>query len=411
MSVHEKTRSVPLKILYFGIYSKGIEYPRNNNLIRGLHLNGVDVVEAHFELAGSFQSRMDIVKNPLGFARFFLGLIVSFIVLTWKFMSSPRVDAVIVGHPGYFHIHLAWFLRFLFQRRAILVYDVFIPLYEMLIEDRELLKSDGLFARLLRRFERSCCRYADLCLIDTDEHRRYLIEEYGLSSEKVIRIFVGSTIDQQSESPRVSSSETFRTLFVGTYIPLHGVDVILEAARYLAGDPNIRFLLVGSGQLREEMESMARKRGLSQVVFQDWIPTEDLGAFIRSFDLSLGIFGITPKTARVIPSKIYDICATGIPFITADTPAIREVFHHGENAYLIPAGNPFALAEAILRLKTDHDLRKSIAEGARQTGESIFSLERIASDLVTAIFDSLVKSSALIVICPLAVPSLFAYFF
>ena len=383
----------PMKILYFGIYSKGSEYPRNNNLIRSLRLNGVDVVEAHFELAGSFQRRMDIVKNPLEFARFFLGLIASFIALTWKFMRSPSVDAVIVGHPGYFHIHLAWFLRFLFQRRAILVYDVFIPLYEMLIEDRELLKSDGLFARLMRRFERSCCRYADLCLIDTEDHCRYLIGEYGLSPERVVRIFVGPTIDRQFELFRVSSSETFRVLFVGTYIPLHGVDVILEAARYLAGDPDIRFSLVGSGQLREKMESMARKWGLSSVVFQDWIPTENLGAFIRSFDLSLGIFGITPKTARVIPSKIYDICAAGVPFITADTPAIREVFHHGENAYLIPAGNPEALAEAILCLKTDQNLRKSIAEGARQTGEGIFSLERIGCDLVTTIFRG--KKSAL----------------
>jgi hypothetical protein len=61
-----------MKILYFGIYSKGIEYPRNNNLVRGLRLNGVDVVEAHFKLAGSFQRRMDIVKKPLEFARFFL---------------------------------------------------------------------------------------------------------------------------------------------------------------------------------------------------------------------------------------------------------------------------------------------------------------------------------------------------
>jgi len=383
----------PMKILYFGIYSKGSEYPRNNNLIRSLRLNGVDVVEAHFELAGSFQRRMDIVKNPLEFARFFLGLIASFIALTWKFMRSPSVDAVIVGHPGYFHIHLAWFLRFLFQRRAILVYDVFIPLYEMLIEDRELLKSDGLFARLMRRFERSCCRYADLCLIDTEDHCRYLIGEYGLSPERVVRIFVGPTIDRQFELFRVSSSETFRVLFVGTYIPLHGVDVILEAARYLAGDPDIRFSLVGSGQLREKMESMARKWGLPNVVFQDWIPTENLGAFIRSFDLSLGIFGITPKTARVIPSKIYDICAAGVPFITADTPAIREVFHHGENAYLIPAGNPEALAEAILCLKTDQNLRKSIAEGARQTGEGIFSLERIGCDLVTTIFRG--KKSAL----------------
>lgn len=385
MSVSEKTRPVPLKILYFGTYSKGIEYPRNNNLIRGLRLNGVDVAEAHFELAGSFQRRMDIVKNPLEFARFFLGLIASFIVLAWKFMRSPSVDAVIVGHPGYFHIHLAWFMRFLFQRQAVLVYDIFIPLYEALVEDRNLLKTGSLFARLIHRFERSCCRYADLCLIDTHEHCQYIVRKYGLSPERVSRIFVGSTIDQQIESLRVSSSHVFKVLFVGTYIPLHGIDVILETAQYLADDPNIRFLLVGSGQLREKMESMARNWGLSNVIFQDWIPTEHLGAFIRSCDLSLGIFGTTPKTKRVIPSKIYDICAAGVPFITADTPAIREVFSHEKNAYMIPPGNPKALYESIMRLKTDQDLRNNIAKGAKRTGESLFSLKKIGGDLIEAI--------------------------
>jgi len=375
-----------MKILYFGIYSKGIEYPRNNNLIRGLRLNGVDVVEAHFELAGSFQRRMGIIKNPLELVHFFLGLIASFIALTWKFMRSPRVDAMIVGHPGYFHIHLLWFLRFLFRRQFVLVYDIFIPLYETLIEDRGLLKSDSLFARLIHRFEKSCCRYADLCLIDTEEHCQYIVEEYGLSPERVSRIFVGSTIDQNFDSPRVVSHEIFRILFVGTYIPLHGIDIILKAIRYLAGDPDMHFSLVGSGQLRERMESLAQKWGFSNVVFQDWIPTEHLGAFIRSFDLSLGIFGVTPKTARVIPSKIYDICAAGVPFITADTPAVREVFKHGENAYLIPAGNPEALAEAIRYLKANRNLRDKIAEGARQTGEGIFSLKEIGNDLINAVY-------------------------
>jgi len=374
-----------MKILYFGIYSKGIEYPRNNNLIRGLRLNGVDVVEAHFELAGSFQRRMGIIKNPLELVHFFLGLIASFIALTWKFMRSPRVDAMIVGHPGYFHIHLLWFLRFLFRRQFVLVYDIFIPLYETLIEDRGLLKSDSLFARLIHRFEKSCCRYADLCLIDTEEHCQYIVEEYGLSPERVSRIFVGSTIDQNFDSSRVVSHEIFRILFVGTYIPLHGIDIILKAIRYLAGDPDMHFSLVGSGQLRERMESLAQKWGFSNVVFQDWIPTEHLGAFIRSFDLSLGIFGVTPKTARVIPSKIYDICAAGVPFITADTPAVREVFKHGENAYLIPAGNPEALAEAIRYLKANRNLRYKIAEGARQTGEGIFSLKEIGNDLINAV--------------------------
>lgn len=372
-------------ILYFGIYSKGIEYPRNNNLIHGLRLNGVNVIECHFTLSDSFQKRIKIVRNRMEFARFFSKLIISYIVLIWKFLKTPHVDAVIVGHPGYFHVHLAWFLRFLFQRQAVLVYDVFIPLYEALVEDRYLVKTSSLFARLLYRFERSCCRYADLCLIDTEEHCRYLIKEYGLSPKRVARIFVGSTINQQFESPRVSSFETFRVLFVGTYIPLHGVDVILKAAQYLMDVSDIRFFLVGSGQLREKMETMARKWKLSNVIFQDWIPTEHLGAFIRSFDLSLGIFGITPKTARVIPSKIYDICAAGVPFITADTPAIREVFHHEENAYLIPADNPEALVEAIRYLKSNPNLRKNLAEEARQTGGNIFSLKKIGNDLIGAV--------------------------
>jgi glycosyltransferase involved in cell wall biosynthesis len=206
-----------------------------------------------------------------------------------------------------------------------------------------------------------------------------------LSPERISRIFVGSTIDQQFESPRVSFSNVFSVLFVGTYIPLHGIDVILETAQYLTDDSDIRFFLVGSGQLREKMESMARKRKLSNVIFRDWIPTEHLGAFIRSFDLSLGIFGITPKATRVIPSKIYDICAAGVPFITADTPAIREVFSHEKNAYMIPPGNPKALYKSITRLKTDQDLRNNIARGAKRTGESLFSLKKIGGDLIEAI--------------------------
>ena len=386
MSTYKKTRLVPLKILYFGIYSKGVEYPRNNNLINGLRLNGIDVVEAHFELAGSFQKRMSIVQNPLGFIYFVLGLIASFIALIWKFMRSSHVDAIIVGHPGYFHIHLARFLRFLFHRQSVLVYDVFIPLYEMLIDDRGLWKSDSLFARLLHRFERSCCQNADLCLLDTHEHCKYLIKEYGLSHEKVVRIFVGSTIDQNFDPSRIDSHETFRILFVGTYIPLHGIDIILNAIQYLANDPDIHFSLVGSGQLRKNMENLARTKGLSNISFQDWIPTDHLGSYIRSFDLSLGIFGIIPKTARVIPSKVYDICAAGVPFITADTPAIREVFRHMENAYLIPAGNPEALAEAIRYLKANRNLRNKIAEGARQIGKGIFSLKEIGNNLVNEVY-------------------------
>lgn len=379
--------STDLKILYFGIYSKEIEYPRNNNLIRGLRSHGVNVFEAHCKLAGSFQQRMQVVKNPLKAVLFFLRLAASFVILTWKFFMSPRVDAVIVGHPGYFHIHLCRLLCRLFRKDTILIYDVFIPLYDAIVEDRKLIKPNGIFARILHLFERSCCRQEDICLTDTNEHRKYLIEEFSLDSERVHRIFVGPTINAEFKCPAVRARNDFKALYVGTYIPLHGVEVILMAARRLINEKKIRFTLVGSGQMRAEMERLTQQWLLTNITFLDWIPTNMLGEFIRSHDFSLGIFGATSKAARVIPSKVYDICAAGVPFITADTPAIREVFRTGENAYLVPPNDPVTLAEAVIELKSNYILRKRIAEKAYQIGQEEFSLARISDDLIKIIRD------------------------
>ncbi len=371
-----------MKVVYFGIYSKAAEYPRNNNLMRALRINGVEVIEAHFELAGSFLKRISVVKNPLQAVHFFFKLLSSFVYLAWEFIRLPQADVTIVGHPGYFHVHLAWLLHRIFRRDSTLVYDVFIPLCEAVVADRELIASGSLFGRLLYRFERSCCRLADLNLIDTATHGHYLIETFGLNPGKVARVFVGATVGQQPEPYQAADRETFKVLFVGTYIPLHGIDVILGAARILADAQHIRFVLVGTGQLRHQMERLASQWKLQNVEFIDWMPTERLGVFIHSHDLSLGIFGTTVKTKRVIPSKIFDICATGVPFITSDSPAIQEVFSHGKNAYLIPPGSPQALAEAIRNLQQTPNLRKQLASEARRTGLRLFSLKRMGADLI-----------------------------
>jgi glycosyltransferase involved in cell wall biosynthesis len=124
---------------------------------------------------------------------------------------------------------------------------------------------------------------------------------------------------------------------------------------------------------------------LSRVRFTGWLPTGQLGDVLRAHHLALGIFGTTPKAGRVIPSKVYDICAAGAAFVTADTPAIREVFTHLENAFLVPAGSPRHLADAILRLKSDPELRFRLAAAALKTGRAAFSQDRIGLQVLAAV--------------------------
>lgn len=376
-------------VLYFGIYSRGPEYPRNNNLIASLRRLGVPVGEAHLTLQASFQERLRAASRPASALRFLLKLIASYGVLARKFLEAPAADIVIVGHPGYFHVHLARLLCRLFRPRARLIYDLFIPLFDAVVEDRRLIARTSRIARWLHAFESSGLRAADCCLIDTEAHRGYVAAEYGIDADRVRVVRVGPTIPDSFASPAPASSDAFfKVLFVGTYIPLHGIPVILEAAHRLRDEKDIRFVLVGTGQTAEEIRRRAGRLGLKNLVFRSWVPVAELGGFIRGHDLGLGIFGATAKARRVIPSKIYDLCAAGLPFITADTPAVRELFTHRRNAYLIPAADPAALADAIRLLRADRPLRERLAVGAFRLGRTRLAAAEAGLQL-KAVIDSL----------------------
>ena len=70
------------------------------------------------------------------------------------------------------------------------------------------------------------------------------------------------------------------------------------------------------------------------------------------------------------------------PVITGQTPAVEEFFSHRENIFLIPESNPDLLAQAILELKGDKDLREGIAEKGYQLVNQKFSPEAIGRTLI-----------------------------
>jgi len=161
-------------------------------------------------------------------------------------------------------------------------------------------------------------------------------------------------------------NSTFEVLFTGSFLPLHGTDVIIEAARIVAGrDPSVRFRLIGSGQTREAALRAVEGYGLRNVEFAGWRSLEDLPAMIAAADVSLGIFGRTEKAGRVVPHKLFQAMGMGMAVITARTAAAEEFFVHRE--HLVFCDEPLAesLAAAVLELKSDAALRERIARNGQ----------------------------------------------
>src|SRR5262249_3321490 len=111
------------------------------------------------------------------------------------------------------------------------------------------------------------------------------------------------------------------------------------------------------------------------VEWVEWIEYDDLPREYWSAGCALGIFGTSDKALRVIPNKAYHALACGVPLITADTPAARELLSDGENALLVPPGDPAALAQAMRRVAADPELARTLSRGARDTYETEASEE------------------------------------
>jgi glycosyltransferase involved in cell wall biosynthesis len=195
---------------------------------------------------------------------------------------------------------------------------------------------------------------------DTQANAEFLAALAGLSPERVEVCLVGA--EDRLFRPGWSPTEPWTCLFVGKLIPLHGIETILAAARLA---PEVPFRIVGSGQL----EPLLADRPLN-VEWVPWVEYEELPGELHRAGCALGVFGRSPKAARVIPNKAYQALACGTPLVTGATPAAHELLADGESALLVPSADPDALAAAVRRLRDDAALAIRIAAGGRAVYEA-----------------------------------------
>ena len=266
-----------------------------------------------------------------------------------------------------------------------LLFDPLISAFDKQLHERRKFAPGSRPAQRLLRHEQRQFAVADRVLADTAEHARFFVDRLEVERDRLHVVYVGAEESLFTPAPvRHAPNDPLEVLFYGSFIPLQGPQVIVEAARLYRG-PAVRWTLLGSGPLKTECQR--RAIGLGNVVFEDWLPYEQLPARLRRADILLGVFGDTPKAQRVIPNKVFQALACGMPVVTQAAPAYPAALaaRHDCGIHWVPAGDAAALAVAIATLAAAPAELHDAGEHARRTYEEFFSQRAIVEQLRAAL--------------------------
>ncbi|MDX6532183.1 MAG: hypothetical protein QOH41_4473 [Blastocatellia bacterium] len=228
---------------------------------------------------------------------------------------------------------------------------------------------------LLARFERLNLEAAARIFVVADVERRNLLQA-GIADEKIIVNPNG--VDTEKFRPHVGGDTVRRNLgvvedetlagFVGTFGPWHGVLALAEAITLLPADSRVRFLLVGAGKLREEVQRIVASAGKEQqVIFAGHVEHERVPALLDACDILLSPHVPLEDGSEFFgsPTKLFEYMAMGKGIVASRLGQIGEVLVDEETALLTEPGNARQLAEAILRLSRSRELRERLGAAAR----------------------------------------------
>lgn len=337
-----------MKILY--VAGRELGYSRTRIVYKALQRQG-------FEVVGVFPPDKSFKHYPLLILR--------------ALLKSRGCDVIVVGFYGQIILP---FIKLLTWKP--ILFDMYIATFDTMVHDRGAAARNSLKARIYKLSDILACKLSRRLVLETEDHIRDFARKFKVPEEKFRRIYLA--VDDEVIFPKQVTSKNGRFLvhFHGEYAPFHGVKYILKAAHLLRNEP-IEFQIIGRGITYVEDQLLARQLDLKNVRFIDFVPYSELADYMARADVCLGIFGDNERMLRVTTNKVIESIAVAKPLITGRNEPVQELLKHGESVYLVERANPRALADAILELKENEQLRQKIAAGGYKVFCQNCTLDRL----------------------------------
>lgn len=356
-------------VLFCGAWDEGPGYPRTTSLRQGLQANGIAVRECRAEGRGRDKQRL--LRAPWRWPGAWLQARRATLRICRELraqVAQRRPRCVVVPYPGHGVV------------RAVkaatdvpVVLDLFLSAYDTVVEDRALVRPGSLAAWWLQHVDRAACAAADLVLVDTPANAIYVAELTGLPAERFVWLPVHDPHAAPPAPWPAAAGGVLRVLFFGTGVPLHGLDVLIDA---VVRAPGVQLTLVGGAAAeRARAENALGARVQLEPTF---VARERLHELLAQSQLVAGVFGSSGKAQRVVPFKVVHALAAGRPVVTAETPASCQWLDGSGAVFFAPAGDARALGALLQELARAPAAVERAAAAARATYERHFGTERLA---------------------------------
>ena len=153
-------------------------------------------------------------------------------------------------------------------------------------------------------------------------------------------------------------------LYVGLLVPAKGLDDLFDALE-MVDDPKIQCVLVGGGQLLEELKARTMIGVLTKrVVFAGARSSEEIPVWMNASDVL-----VLPSKSEGRPNVVLEAQACGVPVVATSVGGIPELIEDGVDGILVPPGDCAALAASLKSLCADEDVRRQYGKAARRKVE------------------------------------------
>lgn len=302
-----------------------------------------------------------------GFARRILDFVSFMITGTLAGWSVKRPDVVAATSPQFFVAVAGWMVALGRGRPYVLEIS---DLWPKAILATDVMKP-GLAIRLLEKLELFLYRRARRVVLLTSAFKDDVVGR-GIPAEKLDVIRNGVELNLYAPRPRDAAiaeeldlRDRFVVGYIGTLGLSHDLANVLRAAELTRDDPGIVYLFVGAGADRAPLMQQAAEQGLTNVRFVPRQPKGAMPAYWSQCDLALVHLVNAPAMRDVIPSKIFEAWAMGLPvlLVSPDGEASDLVAEEAAGVH-VQAGDPAALAQAVRALKADPDQRRRLSQAA-----------------------------------------------